>query len=119
MLPRTYAGTLTATTLDATMIDLTGGVMHGSVGFTKDQIKRLSKVYGFTTVTDKNDLEQAGGQRNLMRHVEVDGMRAMAFLSRYLEKGEDPVRFLQNAMVDVGYDVPDLMEDEEDQDDAT
>ena len=53
-------------------------------------------------------LQHAGAGRNLMRFVERDGLRLMAFLSRYLEQGEDPVKLVAQLCIDAGYDVPDV-----------
>jgi hypothetical protein len=33
-----------------------------------------------------------------------NGLRAMAFLAEFLHKGEDPVRFLENLLIDAGFD---------------
>lgn len=38
------------------------------------------------------DFLEAGEDINLFRHLTRDGQRVMAFLSKYLERGEDPVK---------------------------
>ncbi len=49
---------------------------------------------------------RAGSSRNLSRWAERDGLRVMAFLSRLLETGEDPVRFVGRLCMEAGYEVP-------------
>ena len=51
-------------------------------------------------------MHQAGSDRNLLRHVRSDGLRVMAFLSKYLERHEDPVEFLEGLCSEVGLDCP-------------
>lgn len=99
---------LTATTMDANMIELLGQyARQDGVAFTAEQVKNLKKIYDFDE-SDDNILTQAGDQRNLMRYVQADGMRVMAFLARYLEPGEDPVRVVQDLFMQTGFDVPDF-----------
>lgn len=111
--PKSESGSVTATKQDAIMIDLLGkAYRYEGVALTHDQINRLKKVYGFTK-SDDNLLTQAGDFRNLTRYVQEDGIRVMAFLSRYLEPGEDPVKLTQRLCIDAGFDVPDYEEDDE------
>ena len=56
------------------------------------------------------DFLRAGAMRNLMRYAERDGLRLMAFLSRYMEAGEDPVKLAAHLCIEAGYDVPDVSE---------
>ena len=46
----------------------------------------------------------AGAERNLDRHVAADGVRLMAFLSRFLEDGQDPVALVAQLLAEAGYD---------------
>jgi hypothetical protein len=46
-----------------------------------------------------------GGSRNIMRHVETDGLRIMGAISKYLQPGEDPVKTVLLAMSEAGFDV--------------
>jgi hypothetical protein len=55
--------------------------------------------------TDPRAFLQAGADRNAMRHAEVDGLRLLAWISRYVEPGEDPLKLLVQLTVDAGYDV--------------
>lgn len=48
---------------------------------------------------------ERGDARNMFRHAQHDGLRVMAFLSRFLEPGEDPVKMLIQMAVDAGFDV--------------
>lgn len=50
-------------------------------------------------------LFEAGDTRNVFRYVERDGMRVMAFLSEFLEYGEDPVKLVAKMVMQMGYDV--------------
>ena len=47
---------------------------------------------------------ESGSNRNLSRYIKRDGMRVMALLAQYLEDDEDPVRFVEGLLVEVGYD---------------
>lgn len=50
-------------------------------------------------------LAREGALRNLFRHAEADGLRMVAVAARYLEPGEDPVKFLLSLMERAGMDV--------------
>lgn len=52
----------------------------------------------------------AGSERNLFRVVQEDGLRVMAFLSKFLEQGQDPVKLLVQIMDGAGFDVEDHVE---------
>ena len=53
----------------------------------------------------------AGDRRNLFRHVVHDGLRLMAFLTPFLQKGEDPVKLVAQLCIDAEYDVgPDVVD---------
>jgi len=61
-----------------------------------------------------------GSVRNLFRHADLDGLRIMAFLSKFCEPGEDPVQLVARALADQGYDVSlDDVDDENDENDNT
>jgi len=55
--------------------------------------------------SDPRELFQAGADRNMLRHAEHDGMRLVAWLAKYVPKGEDPLKTLVQLAVDAGYDV--------------
>lgn len=50
-------------------------------------------------------LLQAGADRNMARYVEHDGLRIVAWLSRYTEPGEDPMKALIRLLMDSGIDI--------------
>ena len=50
-------------------------------------------------------LLEAGTNRNLVRYVDRDGRRVMAFLAAFLEPGEDPVKLVAQLCSQAGYDV--------------
>jgi len=54
---------------------------------------------------ESKNLSLAGTNRNVMRHTELDGLRLMGFLSKWLEPGNDPVSFVGRLMSDIGYDI--------------
>lgn len=58
-------------------------------------------------------LHVEGSLRNIYRHVQRDGLRLMAAISKFLDPGEDPVRLVLGLLRDAGYDVVDYWEDED------
>lgn len=74
------------------------------VALTKDEFKNLQKLYEFTE-TDKSQFHKAGSDRNLIRHAKCDGLRVIAFMSKFLEPGEDPVKVLARLASNYGFDV--------------
>lgn len=50
-------------------------------------------------------LLQAGADRNMARYAEHDGLRIVAWLSRYAEPGEDPMKVLIRLLMDSGIDI--------------
>lgn len=50
-------------------------------------------------------LYEDGAGRNMFRHAKHDGMRVMAYLSRALSPGEDPVKLIVQLLADAGHDV--------------
>jgi hypothetical protein len=51
------------------------------------------------------DFHQAGADRNLIRHAQLDGLRLVAWLAKFVDKDEDPLAFLVSVMADSGMDV--------------
>lgn len=54
---------------------------------------------------DPKPLMQAGADRNAIRHAEADGLRLLAWISKFVPAGEDPMRTLIRATADAGWDV--------------
>lgn len=54
---------------------------------------------------DPSPLFQAGADRNAIRHAELDGLRIVAWLARFIEPGEDPLKTLVSMAIDAGWDV--------------
>ena len=117
------------TPTDATVLELLGGVSWNGINYTKSQMQAFEKIYGpldhnemnqrlrpdFTGPLKQNEesaaaLLEAGARRNIFRAVESDGLRCMGALSKHLQQGEDPVKFLIRLMSDAGYDVGDDIE---------
>jgi len=91
---------------------LLGGTRYGPVTATTDEMRHLRRLYGYVKEKGQgpNDpalrLLQAGADRNLFRHAEVDGLRIVAWFAKYLEPGEDPLRWLIQRLAEVGaYDL--------------
>ena len=99
----------------AVSIDLLGGALCDGIVFTRDQVKRLTKLYGIEK-GEPGSLEEAGSFRNLTRLVKRDGMRVMAVLSQFVEQGQDPVKALVQMAADQGYDVGEMFEWANDED---
>lgn len=56
---------------------------------------------------------RTGSIRNLFRHANSDGLRIMAFLSKFCEPGEDPVQLIARVLADQGYDIEEFNEESE------
>lgn len=88
-----------------------GGYRYGPVTATTDEMRHMRRLYGYVKEKgEKNDPlrahMQAGADRNLFRHAEADGLRIVAWFAKYLEPGEDPLRWLIQRLVEVGaYDL--------------
>jgi hypothetical protein len=54
---------------------------------------------------DSSPLMQAGADRNAFRHAEADGLRMVAWIAKYVEPGQDPVKVLVRMAIDAGWDV--------------
>jgi hypothetical protein len=57
------------------------------------------------TWTDPRVLLQAGADRNLIRHAEADGLRLMAWIAKFIEPDEDPLKTIIQLAIDAGWDV--------------
>ncbi len=51
-----------------------------------------------------HDFVRAGSTRNLLRHVESDGLRVMAVLAPHVPDGGDPVRALLELLIEAGHE---------------
>jgi hypothetical protein len=77
---------------------------HGSINLTADEVRSLADLYGFD-LSQGDDLGKHGSRMNLMRHAEADGMRMIAWLAKFCEPGDDPVRVLVQLAMLAGWDV--------------
>lgn len=99
-----------------------GGLVHEGLALTNDEVRALRKLYGYDEPRkplleekpsygsrDKSqkveDFHQAGADRNLIRHAQLDGLRLVAWLAKFVDKDEDPLAFLVSVMADSGMDV--------------
>lgn len=62
------------------------------------------------SLTSVDQFMVAGAERNMFRAVQEDGMRVMAFIAKYLETGQDPVKMLAQLMLEAGFDMADHAE---------
>ena len=119
---------------DAALIKLLGGSLCDGVQLTHSQVTSLEKLYEIQEeVPDPNwtppeppkpkypgepmpparpplknegyRILQAGAERNMFRHAQADGLRMVAWLARFVEPGEDPLRLLIQLVSDAGWDV--------------
>jgi len=86
------------------LISLLGaGASHKGCIFTRDEFRSLQKVY---EITDEEDpLMHAGATSNLFKHATDDGIRMVAWLSKYLPAGQDPLRTLIEMAIELGFEV--------------
>jgi len=107
--PRCTRGSITTDQESAAMIDLLGGKTADQVALTSDQEKRLYKLYNFNPEEDRgklgSELIQAGTFRNMIRYAQMDGLRLVAFLSRFCKPGKDPLSLIKVLMSEAGYDI--------------
>jgi hypothetical protein len=64
-----------------------------------------SAVESWEKWTDPRSFLQAGADRNMIRYAEADGMRLVAWIAKYVEAGEDPLKTLIQMASDAGFDV--------------
>lgn len=101
---------LTTTPAYATMIALLGaGQCLKGVALSKTEYGNIQRIYKFNTehvdCGCSRELLQAGADRNMLRHAECDGLRLLAWIAKFVEAGEDPVKVLINMAVEAGYTV--------------
>lgn len=56
---------------------------------------------------EQREFLEAGSTRDMLRAASDDGLRVVALLAKYMERGEDPVNAVARLMVAAGWDVPD------------
>ena len=112
-IPKTENGNLYTSDPNASaMISLLGGFFSGGVALSNDQKRNLMKVYGLRDEEEQpmKELFQAALNRDIVRCAERDGLRVMAVIARFLEKGQDPVKFVVQLLLEAGCDIGDLGE---------
>lgn len=102
-------GSATTTPRSAEMISLLGtGMRHGGVAVSRDEYLRLRDLYGFVEENRNakaGKLLQAGADRAMFREAELDGLRIVAWLAKYVEPGRDPMKTIVRMAIDAGFDV--------------
>ena len=71
----------------------------------REEIDYKNAVGAWEKWTNPRAYMQAGADINLMRHAESDGLRLVAWLARFVPKGEDPLKTLIQAVTQAGWDV--------------
>jgi hypothetical protein len=107
--PGNYGRRCTSTPHAASMISLLGsGGYSGGVEVTADELAAIQKMYE-VPVTDSNrpgeELLRSGEVRHDLRRAQADGLRMVAWIARFVEPGEDPVKALVHLAVQAGWDV--------------
>lgn len=69
----------------------------------QDDHERACKIHA--NWQDPQKLLQAGADRNLFRYAEADGLRLIAWLARYCEPGDDPLKVLIQLVSESGIDI--------------
>lgn len=85
-----------------------GGLVHEGLALTNDEVRYLREVYGYKLEDpdqEAADFFQAGADRNLIRHAQLDGLRLVAWLAKYLQEGDDPLAYIVGVMADSGMEV--------------
>jgi len=113
-----FGSSVTVCPSDKAMLKLLGGCMsHHGVRITSDQYNQICKWADINNRFDDEDeskkLLEADAVRCAFTEAEAQGSRMVAFVAKFLEKGEDPVQWLSGLLYDAGYDV-ECWEDEED-----
>ena len=86
------------------MMNLLGlGITLKGVTLSNDELRNIRRLYD--THLEDEALAQAGADRNILRHAESDGLRMLAWISKFMSKGEDPLRTLIQFAVEAGIDV--------------
>lgn len=65
----------------------------------KEQVDRLARW------EDPRPFLQAGADRNALRHAAADGLRLLAWITKHVPPGEDPLKTLITMASDAGWDV--------------
>lgn len=84
---------------------LGAGAGQGGIVLTRDEFREVQRVYGFKPEDPPDPLLQAGHDRNALRTASADGLRAIAFLAKFCEAREDPVKVIVRMAAGLGYDV--------------
>ena len=97
---------VTTTPKAARMVELLGpGITADHVALTRDEFLTIKKLYGFKSRRDVQELIQAGSDRNVIRHAQCDGLRLLAWISKFTDAGGDPLKTLIQLAIDAGLDV--------------
>ena len=97
-------GSYVTTPSSARMMELLGvGATSKAVALSKSELEAIRRMYDVPP--RESPFTQAGTDRNTLRHAECDGLRMLAWISRFMDQGDDPVRTLVQIAVEAGLDV--------------
>ena len=97
-------GSYVTTPSSARMMELLGvGATSKAVALSKSELEAIRRMYDVSP--EESPFTQAGTDRNTLRHAECDGLRMLAWISRFMDQGDDPVRTLVQIAVEAGLDV--------------
>jgi len=74
-----------------------------NVELTREEWRRIQEVYG--TEPDDNSLVQARNETASLRLAQRDGLRIIAWLSKFCEPGQDPLKVIVPLLSEAGYGV--------------
>lgn len=101
-------GSLVSRPRDVADVVFLGGRRFGAVALSRPQIRALAQAYGYREEpSGSGAIHKAGDGQNLGRDIEVDGVRVMGLLAAHLKPGQDPVRVVEELMIQAGWDVSD------------
>lgn len=92
-----------ATPYTKKLVGIIGGQRFEGNILSASEISDLRNLYG--TEPSDNPLIADGNLRDTIRQARHDGLRLMAFLSKFLHRDEDPVKLVARTMSDYGFDV--------------
>lgn len=96
-------GRFTTTPRASAELCVFAGSHRERVALTRDEVRALRRLYKFEPAP-KSAAGQAlldqGNFMGLMREAETDGLRLVAYLARFCEPGQDPVKVLIDLIAD-------------------
>ena len=102
---------------DDELIAILGGYNWDNLTITTDEYRSICKWadinYKFKETDAAKKLMEADASRAAMRHAQFHGMRMIAYISQFLEQGDDPVEWISGILSEMGFDAQWEYEEEE------